>query len=89
MTWEQVVSHLTSLAQGELFCDMENSFWDIEVTLHHGCNHVTTPFLTQVCQDEWEWLMPRILETLAQWLVTEDWTDPFCEDNMHCSVQNM
>ena len=34
MTWEQVISHLTSLAQGELFCDMDNSFWDIEVTLH-------------------------------------------------------
>ena len=34
MTWEQVISHLTSLAQGELFCDMDNSFWDIEETLH-------------------------------------------------------
>ena len=34
MTWEQVINHLTTLAQGELFCDMENSFWDIEVTQH-------------------------------------------------------
>ena len=34
MTWEQVINHLITLAQGELFCDMENSFWDIEVTLH-------------------------------------------------------
>ena len=33
MTWEQVISHLTSLAQGDLFCDMDNSFWDIEVSL--------------------------------------------------------
>ena len=34
MTWEQVINHLITLAQGELFCDMENSFWDIEVTQH-------------------------------------------------------
>ena len=43
MTWEQVISHLTSLAQGELFCDMDNSFWDIEVTLHL-VTAVNTPF---------------------------------------------
>ena len=49
----------------------------------------TLHLLSQVCQAEWDWLMPRILETLAQWLVTEDWTGPFCGDNMHCTLGNL
>lgn len=30
MTWEENVELLTSLVQGELFCNMENAWWDIE-----------------------------------------------------------
>ena len=41
---------------------------------------------TQVCQAEWEWLMPRMLETLAQWILTEEWTSTFCEENMTCNA---
>merc|ERR1712235_51867 len=48
MVEEENKVFLTSLAQGELFCDMENAFWDVEA-----------------CQELWEWLMPRLMDKLA------------------------
>merc|ERR1712098_603047 len=67
MVEEENKVFLTSLAQGELFCDMENAFWDVEE-----------------CQELWEWLMPRLMDKLAEWFTQDNWTNTFCLDQMHC-----
>ena len=53
MTWEQVISHLTSLAQGDLFCDMDNSFWDIEVSLKTSKHALLVLYLSNLGLSEW------------------------------------
>merc|ERR1712126_291499 len=60
MVEEENKVFLTSLAQGELFCDMENAFWDVEA-----------------CQELWEWLMPRLMDKLAEWFTQDNWTNTF------------
>ena len=67
MMQEDIKLDLIHLVQGELFCNMEGAWWNVEE-----------------CQQEWEWLMPKMVDTLANWFTQDTWTMEFCSSNMGC-----
>merc|ERR1712126_110302 len=67
MVREDTKADLTSMVQGDYFCNMDGAWWDIEV-----------------CQAEWEWLMPELMDTLAAWFTSDTWSNTFCSENMQC-----
>ena len=73
-----MVVNMTSQVQGELFCDMEGAWWDVEgckvelVRQYCDCN------LYCIYQTEWDWLMRNIIVKIASFVTDQTWTLEFC-----------
>ena len=83
MVREDTKADLTSMVTS-LFCNLHNTIFYLKVQGEYFCNMDGAWWDIEVCQAEWAWLMPELMDTLAAWFTSDTWANMFCLDNMQC-----